>query len=79
MVSEKYDLTNVEYLKSNDLVSGTMPRPTVVESSVPLQNGNNGNGDTAESDVARKEREELIESWMSDIKDFIRRIDVSRL
>jgi len=36
-------------------------------------------GKPAEEDTARNEQEEQMEAWMSDIKAFIRGIDISKL
>lgn len=77
-MSAEHDF-NLEYLKTNDLVSGTVPSPGDLEPSVPRQSGSEGKGESTDNDLAAKEREEHIERWMADIKSFIRKIDVSQL
>ena len=79
MNSGKHVMDNLEYLKNNDLMPGTVNTPNSVETPGPPQNHGDVSAESAENDAAAEEREEQIERWMNDIKSFIRKIDVSRL
>lgn len=79
MSSERYEERYLEYFKTNDLTRTPVGAPNSVENPVPSQNHTEVNGEAAESDAMAKEREEQLEKWMSDIKSFIRKIDISRL
>jgi hypothetical protein len=77
MKTIRYDAEQLDYYKNNAFpaVNHNDEREEVV---VP-QVRSDIEAKPADEDAARSEQEEQMESWMSDIKAFIRGIDISKL
>jgi hypothetical protein len=68
---------SLEYFKNNDFP--TLDTSNPVEDRVFQQANPDVEGKPIEKDSGNQERELQLETWMSDIKAFIRNIDVSKL
>jgi hypothetical protein len=77
MKTIKYHIEQLDYYKSNAFpaIDSNDAREEVV---VP-QGSSDIEVKPAEEDTARNEREAQMEAWMSDVKAFIRSIDISKL
>jgi hypothetical protein len=77
MKTIEYDTEQLEYYKNNAFpaIDNNDAREEVVAPQVP----SNIEGNPTDEDPARKEQEKQMEAWMSDIKAFIRGIDISKL
>jgi hypothetical protein len=67
----------VDYYRSNELP--TIDGHSVMDDAATHQPQGNVEGKPAEKDPLLQEREQQLETWMSDIKAFIRNIDVNKL
>jgi hypothetical protein len=77
MKSVKYHPGSLEYFKNNDFPALDTSNP--VEDRVLPQTNSDVEGKPIEKDSGNQEREQQLETWMSDIKTFIRNIDISKL
>jgi hypothetical protein len=68
---------HLEYYKNNEF-SVLDNNQAMDEVSDPPPHGN-VEGKAVEKDAVNQEREQQLEAWMSDIKTFIRNIDISKL
>ena len=67
----------LEYYRSNEF-SDLESRNAMDDTATPHPQGN-VEGKPAEQDPVNQERDQQLETWMSDIKAFIRNIDISKL
>jgi len=66
------------WLRGNEIPSNPIAGPDTTQGSV-LPPVHNGVENSAEKDHANEEREARLESWMEEVKAFIRSIDVHKL
>lgn len=67
------------YYKGSDLPTGAGTGAGAAGEAKPAQVNGVMESRNTEKESANKERERAIEAWMSDIKAFIRNIDVTKL
>jgi hypothetical protein len=79
MNEAEYTVKNFEYLKTNDLVPNRVNTPDSVEDSLAPHKNGEATSEPQETDAMNREREERIERFMNDVKNFIRKIDISQL
>ena len=72
-----YDCEQLDYYKNNALPA--MSNGDEREEVVVPQVRSDIEAKPADDDTVRSEREDRMENWMSDIKAFIRAIDISKL
>jgi hypothetical protein len=77
MKTAKYDIEGFDYYKNNGFPG--MNHNDEREEVVVPQVRSDIEAKPADEDTAPSEREEQMEAWMSDIKAFIRGIDISKL
>jgi hypothetical protein len=77
MKTIEYDVDRFDYYKNNGFpaVNHSEEREEVLVPQVRTDI----EAKPVDEDTARSEREEQMEAWMSDIKAFIRAIDISKL
>jgi hypothetical protein len=77
MKTTEYHPEQLDYYKNNAFpaIDNNDAREEVVAPQVP----SNIEGKPTEEDPVRNEQEKQMEAWMSDIKAFIRGIDISKL
>jgi hypothetical protein len=73
----EYHPGSLEYLKNNDFPA--LENSNSVEDAVLPQSQSNVETKPEEKDSGNQEREQQMETWMSNIKTFIRSIDISKL
>jgi hypothetical protein len=67
----------LDYFRSNEF-SGLDNRSAMDDAATPQSPGN-VEGKPVEKDSVNQEQEQQLETWMSEIKAFIRNIDISKL
>lgn len=77
MKALEHSTERVDYFRSNELPA--IDGHSVMDDTATPQHQGNVEGKPAEKDPLLQEREQQLETWMSDIKSFIRNIDVSKL
>lgn len=77
MKTTEYRPEQLDYYKNNAFPA--LDSNDVREEVVAPQVHSDIEGKAAEEDAARNEQEKQMEAWMSDVKAFIRGIDISKL
>ncbi len=77
MKAIEYSVGQFEYYRNNEF-SGIENAGAMEDLATP-QPYENVEAKTAEKDPGSQDREQQLEAWMSDIKTFIRNIDIAKL
>lgn len=77
MEHSNYRVEGLDYYRNNEL--SAMDTSRSGEEVVTLQPQSKADGQAMEQDPGSQERERQMDAWMSDIKAFIRSIDISKL
>jgi hypothetical protein len=77
MKTSAFIAEHLEYYKNNEL--SALDANQVMDDVATPQRHENSEVEAVEKDAVSQEREQRLEAWMSDIKNFIRNIDISKL